>query len=87
VELVQDGSVYRPEWMDYMIRYTDLYNHGLLKHPLAHNNEFMLDFIDWPFYEEWYDRVKPVNNLRFVLTRNFLYGRPEEECDGKDWKA
>jgi len=72
-------DVPRPEWMDYQIGYTDLYNLGLLIHPLAHDNEKMVDFVDWPLYETWYQRNAPINKLTFVLTDKHLYLRPEEE--------
>jgi len=76
------GQVYRPEWMDFKINYTDLYDLGLLKDPLAHNNEDMIDFVDWPYYEVWYERTAPTNNLSFVMTEKFWYLRPEEEFFG-----
>ena len=68
--------------MDFKIRYTDLHDLGLLPHPLAHNNEEMVDFVDWPFYESWYRRTAPINQLTFVLTDKYLYLRPEEEFVG-----
>jgi len=77
-----EEAVFRPEWMDFKIGYTDLHDLGLLAHPLAHNNEDMVDFCDWPFYEAWYRRVSPINNLTFVLTDKYLYLRPEEDFLG-----
>jgi len=76
------NEVHRPEWMDFKIAYTDLHDLGLLEHPLAHNNEMMVDFVDWPFYEAWYQRISPVNGLTFVVTDNHIYIRPEEEYFG-----
>ena len=70
--------------MDFQIRYTDLHDLGLLVHPLAHDNDKMVDFVDWPFYEAWYQRTSPINHLTFVLTDKHLYLRPEEDYLGDE---
>jgi len=77
-------DVSRPQWMDFQIRYADLHDLGLLVHPLAHDNDKMIDFVDWPFYETWYQRTAPINNLTFVLTEKHLYLRPENEFFGDE---
>ena len=68
--------------MDFQIRYTDLHNLGLLTHPLAHNDEGMIDFVDWPSYQHWFRQTAPIEHLTFTITDKHLYIKPEEEFTG-----
>ena len=61
--------------MDFPIGCTDLHDMGLLRLlPLENDNEKI-----GRFYETWYQRSSPIDNLTFVLTDQHLYLRPEEE--------
>jgi len=78
----RNPEIHRPEWMDFEIRYMDLYSLGLLADPLAHDNADMLEMAGWPSYEAWYKRNTPAHRLVFVLTDKYMYLRPEEEFLG-----